>query len=70
MEATYDKFIFRAGVELVTKSGIMLGLGETEKEVQQVLTDLREVVVTMITMDQYLAPLPPTSPGIPLIILF
>lgn len=39
-----------------TKSGIMLGLGETETEVTRVLKDLRVHSVTMLTLGQYLQP--------------
>ena len=39
-----------------TKSSIMLGLGETEKEVEQVLMDLRKVGCDRITIGQYLKP--------------
>ncbi len=39
-----------------TKSGIMLGLGEENQEIQQVLRDLREHDVTMLTLGQYLQP--------------
>ncbi len=39
-----------------TKSGIMLGLGETEKEVIQTLEDLRSVDVDVVTIGQYLRP--------------
>ncbi|MAO08316.1 MAG: lipoyl synthase [Alteromonas sp.] len=39
-----------------TKSGIMLGLGETEKEVIQTLQDLREVDLDVVTIGQYLQP--------------
>ncbi len=39
-----------------TKSGIMLGLGETEDEVIQVLKDLREVNLDIVTIGQYLQP--------------
>ncbi len=39
-----------------TKSGIMLGLGETEEEVQAVLQDLRNVGCTYLSIGQYLAP--------------
>ena len=41
-----------------TKSGIMLGLGETYNEIINVLTDLKEHQVDMITMGQYLQPTP------------
>ncbi len=39
-----------------TKSGMMLGLGETPEEVRQVLTDLRAHEVDMLTLGQYLQP--------------
>ncbi len=39
-----------------TKSGIMLGLGETEDEVIQTMKDLRGVYVDIITIGQYLQP--------------
>ncbi len=41
---------------IVAKSGIMLGLGETEDEVLQVMDDLRAVGCKVITIGQYLAP--------------
>lgn len=40
----------------VAKSGIMLGLGETEAEVIETLTDLRHVGCQVVTIGQYLAP--------------
>ena len=39
-----------------TKSGLMLGLGETEPEVMRVLQDLRQVDCDFVTIGQYLAP--------------
>ena len=39
-----------------TKSGIMLGLGETEEEVIQTLNDLRNAKVDVVTIGQYLQP--------------
>lgn len=39
-----------------TKSGIMLGLGETEAEVIETLNDLRNVNVDVVTIGQYLQP--------------
>ena len=42
----------------VTKSGVMLGLGETEPELFQTMDDLREVGVQVLTMGQYLRPTP------------
>jgi lipoic acid synthetase len=48
--------------EVVTKSGIMLGLGETEPEVFQAMDDLREHNVEVLTMGQYLRPTPQHLP--------
>ena len=42
--------------DINTKSSIMLGLGETDAEVRQVLTDLRNVGCDRITIGQYLKP--------------
>ncbi len=39
-----------------TKSGLMLGLGETDAEIGCVLEDLRAAGVTLLTLGQYLAP--------------
>lgn len=41
---------------VVTKSGIMLGLGETQDEVLRSMDDLREHGVTVLTLGQYLRP--------------
>lgn len=41
-----------------TKSGIMLGLGETEEEVIETMDDLRAVKVDILTLGQYLQPAP------------
>jgi lipoic acid synthetase len=41
-----------------TKSGIMVGLGETDEEIVQVLRDLRSHGVDMLTVGQYLQPTP------------
>ncbi|MDR1458979.1 MAG: lipoyl synthase [Bacteroidales bacterium] len=40
----------------ITKSGIMLGLGEKETEVNEVLTDIKNTGCQMITVGQYLQP--------------
>ena len=42
--------------QLFTKSGIMVGLGETKQEVYQVMDDLRSAEVDFITIGQYLQP--------------
>jgi len=39
-----------------TKTGLMVGLGETEEEMVQVFKDLREVGCTLLSIGQYLAP--------------
>jgi len=41
---------------LVTKSGIMLGLGESQREVIELMTDLRESGCDVLTIGQYLPP--------------
>ena len=41
---------------MFTKSGIMVGLGETREEVMQVMDDLRAADVDFLTIGQYLAP--------------
>jgi len=46
------------GRGIVTKSGIMLGLGETEPEIFQTMDDLREAGCQVLTMGQYLRPTP------------
>lgn len=62
IQAKYDRsleVLFRlkkAG--MTTKSGIMLGLGETEDEVLETMDDLRSVGVSIITLGQYLQPTP------------
>jgi lipoic acid synthetase len=42
--------------EMTTKSGLMLGIGETEEELFQVFADLREARCDVLTLGQYLAP--------------
>lgn len=42
--------------QAVTKSGIMVGLGETFEEVVEVMRDLREIDVDILTIGQYLQP--------------
>lgn len=44
--------------EIYTKSGIMVGLGETDAEVRQVMQDLRSVDCDILTLGQYLQPSP------------
>ena len=42
--------------DVPTKSGLMVGLGETDEEIVQVMRDLRAHQVDMLTIGQYLAP--------------
>ncbi len=42
--------------EITTKSGLMLGLGETHEELFDALADLREIHCDILTLGQYLAP--------------
>ena len=61
IQAKYDRsldvlrYLKQAGVRR-TKSGIMLGLGETEEEVLQTMRDLRDADVDIVTIGQYLQP--------------
>lgn len=53
-----------AGFKMETKSGLMLGLGETESEIFQAMDDLREANVAVLTLGQYLRPTPAHLPVI------
>ena len=46
----------RIAPNMVTKTGLMLGLGETPEEIEQVMRDLREVDCAILTLGQYLPP--------------
>jgi lipoic acid synthetase len=66
IQAKYDRslevlFRLKKG-GMRTKSGIMLGLGETEEEILETLEDLRSVDVDIITLGQYLQPTPKHLP--------
>jgi lipoic acid synthetase len=52
----------RFNKKVFTKSGIMVGLGETKEEVMQVMDDLRSSEVDFITIGQYLQPSPKHHP--------
>jgi lipoic acid synthetase len=61
--ATYDRSLSvlkkvkdRRGDTIYTKSGIMLGLGETEEELLTALADLRQARCDILTLGQYLQP--------------
>jgi lipoic acid synthetase len=48
--------------DVVTKSGLMLGLGETEPELFQAMDDLRAAACQVLTLGQYLRPTPQHLP--------
>jgi lipoic acid synthetase len=50
------------GTQTLTKSGFMLGLGETEEEIVSLLQDLSEVGCDFLTIGQYLQPRPDRLP--------
>jgi len=50
--------------DTITKSGLMLGLGETKEEVIEVMQDLREAGCDLLTIGQYLQPSPEKHPVI------
>lgn len=58
--ATYDRSLqvleYVKSMGIRTKSGIMLGLGETEEEILQTMDDLRGVECDVMTIGQYLQP--------------
>lgn len=47
---------------IYTKSGVMVGLGETSAEIEQVMADLRQVDCDIVTLGQYLQPTPKHLP--------
>ena len=50
------RFAKRTAPEIPTKTGMILGMGETTEEVVAVMRDLREVDVDILTLGQYLRP--------------
>jgi len=50
------RFAKRVAPEIPTKTGMILGMGETTEEVVAVMRDLREVDVDILTLGQYLRP--------------
>ncbi|HEV2394343.1 MAG TPA: lipoyl synthase [Verrucomicrobiae bacterium] len=61
--ATYDRSLnvlrkvkLKRGQQVFTKSGLMLGLGETEEELFTALADLRQIGCDILTLGQYLQP--------------
>jgi len=66
IQAKYDRsleVLERLGkANIRTKSGLMLGLGETKEEVIESMDDLRNVGVNVLTLGQYLQPTPKHLP--------
>jgi len=56
------RHVARRVPELVTKSGIIVGLGETEDELLQTMRDVRDSGVSILTLGQYLRPSPAHLP--------
>lgn len=64
--ATYDRTLFvlkaahnyalKHSIKMFVKSGIMVGLGETEAQVQETLQDLKDAGCSIVTIGQYLQP--------------
>ncbi|MEJ2545731.1 MAG: lipoyl synthase, partial [Calditrichaceae bacterium] len=67
IQAKYDRSLsvlnHAKGREFITKSGIMVGVGETYDEIYQTFADLREVDCNILTVGQYL---PPTKQHYPM----
>jgi len=66
IQAKYDRslevlFRLKKG-GMRTKSGVMLGLGETDEEIIETMEDLRSVEVDVLTLGQYLQPSPKHLP--------
>ncbi|MDR0801670.1 lipoyl synthase [Fluviicola sp.] len=66
IQAKYDRslevlFRLKKG-GMRTKSGVMLGLGETDEEIIETMEDLRAVGVDILTLGQYLQPTPKHLP--------
>ena len=61
VQARYERsmevlaYLKKGGIEK-TKSGLMLGMGETEEEIYETMDDLRKAGVTILTIGQYLQP--------------
>ena len=66
VQAQYDRsleVLSRAKARgFVTKTGLMLGIGEKEKEIEETLVDLAEEKVDILTLGQYLRPTPKHLP--------
>jgi lipoate synthase len=50
------RYVKRVAPDIPTKTGMILGMGETKEEVVAVMRDLRDVDVDILTLGQYLRP--------------
>ncbi len=61
-KARYDRSLgvlkYLAGTGVTTKSGFMLGLGETEQEIIETINDIKSTGAKVLTIGQYLKPAP------------
>ena len=60
-QGNYDQSLYvlkyiKENSNIVTKSGLMVGLGETIEEIEETLTDLKHINVDIITIGQYIQP--------------
>jgi lipoyl synthase len=66
--ASYDQtlkvleYAKKSRPDILTKTSLMLGLGETEEEILETLDDLRNIGVDIVTFGQYLRPTPSHLP--------
>jgi lipoic acid synthetase len=61
-QRSLDVLRYAAGYGLAVKSGLMLGLGETQDEIRQTIIDLKRTGCRYLTIGQYLAPSPDHVP--------
>jgi lipoic acid synthetase len=55
---SYLGAVKRLDPAMLTKTGIILGMGEEDEEIRQAMADLREAAVDILTLGQYLRPSP------------
>ena len=57
-ERSLDLISFASESGLITKSNLILGMGETREEIEQTMRDMREAGLDLLTITQYLRPSP------------